>query len=143
MRSGRLMLYGAHTTLGWRIVRSIQFEEGERRVACGAFRRVHDSVTGKLLGYQVVGTAEARGDRDLPSMASPAAISAREMQANAGELGRSRTRGLAEEDRLSRRDQKNGRLLPAEDFVERTVAKIRVFPLIGAARGDILRAWPR
>ena len=143
-RAGReakmVYLYGASSTLGWRIVRRIPPHEGERGVESGRMRHLYDTLTGKLLGYQLISNAERRGDRDLPSMASAASISVREMQANAGELGASRTARLAEDDRVSRRDL-NGHLLPAEDFVERSRAKVAVFPLVGSKRGDIVRAW--
>jgi hypothetical protein len=131
----KLLLYGANTTLGWRILRTIYPREGERGVERGTMREVYDEITGHLLGYQVLGAGELRGDQDLPSLTSTAAISQREMQINAGELGRSHTAGLREQDRIERR-------VP-EDRVERVQRKVFVFPHVGAAKGDILRVWPR
>jgi hypothetical protein len=111
-------------------------------VQAGRFRHVHEEITGKLIGYQIVGTAEQRGDQDIPSQASCASISSREMDANAGLMGRSRTEGRSEDQRV-RRDPHTSHLLPMEDFVERTQAKVRVFAHVGAAKGDILLAWPK
>jgi hypothetical protein len=136
-------IFHTETTLGWRVIRMCNLAKGQQKVACGEWREVHDPNTGELIGFQPVTPAEARGDRDLPSLASCASISMREMQANAGELGRSRTAGMLEEDRVSRRDPRNGTLLPAEDFVERTRAKVRVFAQVGPHKGDILRVWPK
>lgn len=144
-REGRkmFMLYHSETVLGWRVIRMVNLEKGRAKVAAGEWRAIHDEFTGELIGFQPIAGEEQRGDRDMPSQYSPATISAAEMQANAGELGRSRTAGLAELDRIGRRDRLTGHLLPAEDFIERAVAKIRVFPNVGAAKGDILRAWPK
>jgi hypothetical protein len=142
MSNQQLFLYGVNISLGWRIVRTIHRLEGERGVSSGKFREVHEEVTGKLLGYQIIGTVEQRGDQDIPSLASSAAISPREMDANAGLLGRSKTEGRSEDARI-RRDPHTSHLLPMEDFIERAAAKVRVFPRVGAARGDILLAWPK
>jgi hypothetical protein len=133
--TNQLMLYGWNTTLGWRIVRSIHPREGRLGVECGRMREVREQFTNKLLGYQILGASEQRGDVDLPSLSSSASISLREMQLNSGEAGSSRTRGLSEDRRLMRK-------VP-EDAVERAERKIQVFPFVGAAKGDILRAWPK
>lgn len=131
----RLLVYGANTTLGWRVIRTISFEKGERGIEQGKFRRVNDEITGKHLGYQFISSAEQHGDKDLPSLPSAATISQREMQINAGEIGRSRTAGLREQDREL--------LRVPEDRVERVQAKIRVYLQVGPEKGAILLAWPK
>lgn len=146
--NSQLLLYAATTALGWRVMRTIHRREGERGVERGTMREVHDSITGKLLGYQVLSVAELAGDRDLPSLASSASITSREMRLNAGEMGASRTAGLPEAKRLERaekRDEETGKPLhlPPEDEIERARCKVLVFPRIGSAVGDILRVWPR
>lgn len=143
-----VLLFGANTTLGWRVSRRISRLEGERGVERGAFREVLDETSGALIGYQMIAEAEMAGDRDLPSLQSAASISDREMRMNAGELGPSRTAGLPEAKRLERaerRDEQTGQHLhlAPEDEIERAQMKVRVFPKLGAARGDILRVWPR
>ena len=69
-------------------------------------------------------------------MPSTAGIADWEMELN---LARSRTRGLRELDRMKRIADGEA----PEDEVERVQAKVRVYAVVGAARGDILRAWPR
>lgn len=135
----KLLLYGANTTLGWRILRTIYPREGERGVERGTMRMVYDEINGHLLGYQVLGASEQRGDQDLPSMPSAASISFNEMQINAGtafEKGKSQTAGLPEHRRAERH-------IP-EDRVERVQQKVRMFERrIGPAKGDVLRVWPK
>ena len=135
-RTGKMLLFGATTTLGWRVVRMVSFAEGEKRAGRGSVRRVYDEVTNEHIGYQLVSSHEQRGDRDLRSQPSTASISMREMQLNAE---RSRTVGLTEERRMER----VALGLAPEDLVERVQCKVRVFPHIGAAKRDILRVWPR
>lgn len=138
-QNSKLLLYGANTTLGWRILRTIYPREGERGVERGTMREVHDSITGHLLGYQVLGANEQRGDQDLASQPSTAAISRSEMEINAFarfEDGKSHTAGLSEDRRAARR-------VP-EDRVERVQQKVLMFERrIGPAKGDVLRVWPR
>jgi hypothetical protein len=134
-QSGKYLLYGANTTLGWRVVRTISFEEGERREAAGSLRRVNDSISGNHIGYQIVPTSERRGDRDLPSLSSTASISQREMEINAGEGGHSRTAGMTEERRLEQR-------VP-EDRIERVQAKVAVYAYVTGKSGSILEVWPK
>jgi hypothetical protein len=123
MRSRKtLMLYGANTTLGWRVVRMISPEEGERREATGSYRRVYDGMTNALLGFQIVGVEIQRGDEDLPTRRSSHSISSGENRTNAGLDGKSHTFGLAEDLRLERK-------VP-EDHVERVQEKVRVYPLL-------------
>ena len=119
---------------GFRIVRRVLMPEGEMQVQMEALDREHDPTSGDFIGFRIAGAA-AGVDSKIASRPTSVAITPREMLLN---LERSRTRGLREPDRLAR--LLSGR--PAEDDVERAQAKIRVWPLVGAARGDILRAWP-
>jgi hypothetical protein len=137
-QNSKLLLYGANTTLGWRILRTIYPREGERGVERGTMREVYDQINGHLIGYQVLGASQQRGDQDLPSTPSAASISFSEMQINAGtafEKGKSHTAGLPEHRRTERH-------IP-EDRIERVQRKVSVFARVGAAKGDILRAWPK
>lgn len=138
-------LFRAQTTLGWSVARNISDADGRRGVASGSMREVFDEITHLCIGYQMLAVSEQRGDQDLPSVTSTASISRFEMEVNAGLLGRSRTAGLTEAQRLERaaqRDERSGEYLTPEDVVERVQAKVLIFPHIGAERGDILRVLP-
>ncbi len=90
--------------------------------------------TGNHVGYQVL--ANLTKDEDLPSGASSSSITASECELN---CGKSRTVGLPEDKRISRRTRM-GRALPPEDAVERAQAKVRMWPhsasRIDNGRGD-------
>jgi hypothetical protein len=120
---------------GFRVIQRISREEAELRVRMEALRPEFDQLNGDLLGFRVAGLDKAV-DQDLPTRFTGAAISFREMELN---VARSRTRGLRELDRMQR--IKDGKA--PEDEAERAQAKVRVFPFVGAARGDILRVWPQ
>jgi hypothetical protein len=142
----RLLLYFPNTTLGWRVIRTIERREGQRGVERGAFRELIDDNTGNLIGFQLISSSEQRGDLDFPSLPSSAAISTREMRVNAGLCGRSRTAGLTEEQRLelaAARDPETGEYRTPEDEIERIQRKVEFYPFVGATQGDILRVWPR
>jgi hypothetical protein len=132
----KLYLFRAKSVSLEDVIRKITLTEGEKQEASGSVRRVFDSATRELRGFQLVSAEAARMDQDLRSIKTTASISSREMQLN---MEYSRTFGLAEE----RREERIANGLPPEDEAERTQAKIRVYPFIGAARGDILRVWPR
>jgi hypothetical protein len=131
----RMPVFPADVSRGWRVVRRASVAQCEQQADRGLWARIHDEVTGQLIGYQMLDVYGQRGDFDLESMRTQASISLRELEANAGLLGRSKTRGLSEDRRLAR-------AVP-EDAIERAQAKVRVWPLVGAACGDILRVWPR
>ncbi|MBS1803532.1 MAG: hypothetical protein JST28_09195 [Acidobacteria bacterium] len=129
---GRFKVYGAYTTLGWRVVRSCGLEEGRKMVSLGDWEEVQDYDGG--VAFQLRSPDRAvKGDYDILSMHAPASISMQEMQVNAGCMGRSRTFGMSEDRRLERRDP--------EDAIERTIAKVKVWPHVGPRKGDINRAW--
>ncbi len=133
-RSGRLVkVFPADG--GYRIVRRISREEAELQVRMEILRPEFDRLSGDLLGYRVPG-CDTRVDQDLRPLRTSAAISVQEMERFV--CGMSRTFGLREADRMAR--VRDGEL--PEDEVERTRAKVRVYPYVGAARGDILRMWP-
>lgn len=151
---------------GFRVLRQTSRERAELQESLGLIRREYDSRSGSLLGFRVVGVELHRIDSDLKSMPSSSSISgpkpsvyrgptvsdadcdedmcagrgarlSGEIEMNA--LGKSRTWGRSELDRLIR--QRNG--LAPEDKIERVKAKVRVYALVGPAKGDILRVWPR
>ena len=103
------------------------------------WRREYDKTTGAMIGFRMVGAETNKVDSDLPHSFTSVAISKTEMEVNAAGTRSSHTFRLTEPDRLAR--IKNG--LPPEDAAERTIAKVRVYNQVGAARGDILRVWPR
>lgn len=132
----KYFLYPAETSLGWRVVRMVSLEQGLRKEADGCWRRVLDETTRNLIGFQLIAIRSERGDRDLPTMRSSAAISKSDMELN---VARSRTAGMDEEHRLER--EAAGRL--PEDRVERVQCKVIVYPYVNGKRGDILRVWPK
>lgn len=128
----RFMLY-AESGGQCRVVRMLTREDGELMVLGGKARRRYDDYSGELIGYTLgLAGRNERGDYDVRSLASSASISAREMDEN---LMPSRTRGMSEDRRMLEKQP--------EDRVERVQAKVRVYAIVGAAPGDILRAWPR
>jgi hypothetical protein len=110
-------------TAGWRVIQRVSYAYGEHRAKLGEFRRLCDGF-GRMIGYQAV---EARHDATANSDPSSAALGVREMQANAGLLGRSRTAGLREMDRVGRHHPVSGRVLPEEDFIERTQELVKAY----------------
>jgi len=121
---------------GRKIVRRTSRADAEIREALGLWRREYDTMTGELLGFRIVGAETNKVDSDLRSIQTSASISEGEMQMN---VHCSHTYGLRERDRLE--------LIKAgefpEDEVERVRAKVRVYPHVGSAKGDILVAWPK
>lgn len=136
MKARPYNLYGVEKVPGVRIIRKVSLAEGLKHEARGAWRRKYDPITGTLIGFELLSTAEQRGDRDLRSLPSSATISRREMELN---VERSRTAGLNEERRLERAANHG---LP-EDQVERVQCKVKIYSYIKSKRGDILRVWPR
>lgn len=131
-----LYLYHTDTALGWRRLHVVHSRQGEKKVARGVWRKVVDEA-GNHIGYQPVAPAAARVDMDVRSQPSSAAISLREMKVNAEAT--SRTDGLPEQ----RRNERIAAGKAPEDLAERVRRKVQVYASVGAARGDILRAWPR
>ena len=123
------------------IIRRVRMEEAEKMEALGVWERRYDQYSGELIGFRMV--ASFIDDRKvMHSKPTPAAICASEMEVNAFTKfrdGRSRTARLSELDKLKRIHDG----LPPEDHIERTYRKVLVFPYVGAAKGDILRAWPK
>jgi hypothetical protein len=117
-----LQLFASNNTLGYRVVRMISPEEGERRAATGAYKPIYHDLTNALLGYQLAKFETTRGDQEMQSQASTASISCAEMRTNAGLEGKSHTAGLPEDLRLERK-------VP-EDHVERVQEKVRVYPFV-------------
>lgn len=120
---------------GWRLIRRVRLDHGRRQCARGLWREIFSESTCELVGFQMLSTEALKGDESMRSVHAPASIVKNEMEANAGLRGRSQTAYLCEDYRLERSRP--------EDFIERTQAKVFVWPNVGAERGDILRAWPR
>lgn len=123
-RSSAFLVFGNCTTLGWSVTRRISFEEGERRVLTGLWRRVNDD-SGQHVGYQPLLL-------QLPPLvvgdASPAALREAETRANAGLMGRSRTARMSDRERRERVHPKSGRILPEMDFVEHAQELVKCYP---------------
>jgi hypothetical protein len=124
---------------GYRVVSRTGLKDAQLYEALGVWRREYDKTTGQMLGFRMIGQETDKVDSDLQHMGTPVAISTTQMEVNAMGTRASHTFRLTEPDRLAR--IKNG--LPPEDAAERTLAKVRVYNEIGAAKGDILRVWPR
>jgi hypothetical protein len=128
-----------HAEGGFRVMTRVSLMHAELCERMGAWRREYDTGTGDLLGFRVIGPEARKGDVEIRSVQTTATISKAEIEMNIGMAGRSKTYGLCEMDRLER--LKAGEL--PEDRIERTIAKVRVWPMVGAAKGDVVRAWPR
>lgn len=105
------------------------------------WRREYDTSSGFQIGFRVVGYEVKRVDMDLRSSEVPVTLTREQIEAVSGCMGRSRTFGLRED--LRAQLVRDGEIDSPEDFIERTGAKFRVYPHVGAAKGDILRAWPK
>lgn len=132
----RYCLFPAYSTDHWRVICKVSLAQAVAHEARGAWKRVFDPVSAELIGFQLVAPDEKRVDADVRSIHTTAAISCAEMERNT-EL--SRTAGLPETYRLERMAQHRA----PEDAVERVQAKVRVYAVLGAAKGDILRVWPK
>jgi hypothetical protein len=121
---------------GRRVIDRATIQQAEAYELAGIWRREYDTMTGKLVAFRLEGVDGWKMDGDLKTVRSSSTISHGEMELN---LLRSRTFMLSEEQRLQL--IKDGRA--PEDVIERAKAKIRVYVRVGAAKGDILRAWPR
>lgn len=121
---------------GYAVIRRVSLQQAEAMEAREVCRRDYDRSTGELLGFRVIGIEHRKMDSELRSTPTTPEISVGEMEMN---VLRSRTYRLNEEMRLKL--IKDGEM--PEDAIERAQAKIRVYPLVGAAKGDILRVWAR
>ena len=134
--AGLYLLWGADTSRGWRVVGRVSYADAVRKVEQGKWKERYCDVSCELMGFQVISRAMSRGDRDIRASDNhSAAICAKEMNAYVGCRGDSRTGRMSEDERAGERTP--------EDFIERTERKVFVFPLVGPAVGDIVRAWPR
>ena len=108
----------------------------------GTAERVYDSIYGHI-GFRLV-QPQPKTDNALPTIETATVITEDESLTNAGahfRHGRSRTKGMREDLRLSRVHSRSGKMLPAEDFVERATEKIRLWPVIGDTKAT--RVSPR
>jgi hypothetical protein len=141
-RKQGMMLFSPESAGACRVIRRVGMEESLEKEALGLWERVYDQHSGELMGFRLKDRRE--DDSELKSQPTPAGIAPCEMELNAfAQAGfrdaRSHTMRLSEVDRMSR--EKSGRA--PEDKAERTMAKVFVWPNVGPAKGDILRAWPK
>jgi hypothetical protein len=126
--AARYDLYPPTTTLGWRVVRKVTAAEVDDALIRGLWREVYDE-RGNFAGYQI--KPNFKSDDDLPPGWSLCSISVNQMDLNAGTVfrnGKSRTAGLPEDERVTRRDRETNHALPPEDAVELAVEKVRLWP---------------
>jgi hypothetical protein len=124
-RNTETILFQSPTSLdedGIRVTHRTSFAKGEALVAAGKAER---RMEGGLQCYQLLPPQPCPTQ---PLRFSPAALGAAEIMANAGLMGASRTACLSAEQRLTRVHPKSGRLLPEEDFVERTQKLVKAYP---------------
>lgn len=131
----KLHLFPADSVSQERIIRNVSFDQGSRKEAAGAWKRVHDTLTGELRGFQLISPEASRMDIDLPPISTSATILDWEMELN---LLRSQTAGLPEK----LRDERIANHELPEDEIERVQRKVWAYPRVGPGRGDILRVWP-
>lgn len=94
-------------------------------LARGAWRDVYDDL-GNHIGYQMIAAAEIlRSSSDPLPNSSASSITVGELKLNAGLGGKSRTAGMSENMRITRRDLKTGASLPPEDAIEKAQTKVR------------------
>ena len=144
-RGAGLFLYVEDAVLGLRRMRPILFEDGERAVERRQFDHVRDD-NHKLIGYvSCDGRKRPQPEPKSSNRTDPAAITANESRAYAGLMGKSRTVGLCEDQRKARVHSNTGRVMPAEDFVERAQNKVNSFAASANFRtGDrAVRVYPR
>lgn len=127
MMVNRFNLFAPYEELGdWLRVRSVSFAEGERMCRYGEWSRVYYA-NGEHAGYEMCQRAEWNA---CVTGESPRGLSESEVTLYAGRAfrhGQSRTSGLTEKQRLTRRDERTGLPLPPEDVVERLEAKVQYF----------------
>lgn len=120
--NGRMPVYAEECVLGWRLIRRISFERGERMVDAGVAERCFDD-SGRHVAFRVIN----RGRERSASPNSPTAITMRECEIYAGRCfprGQSRTARMSEVQRLTRINPRDGRRLPPEDAIECVTAKV-------------------
>ena len=126
--AARYDLYPPTTTLGWRVIRNVTAAEVDDALKRGLWREVYNE-HGNFAGYQI--KPNFKSDDDLPSGWSLCSISVNETELYVGTLfrhGKSRTAGLPEDKRVTRKDKETGHALPPEDYIERAVEKVRQWP---------------
>lgn len=124
-------LYSADTSLGWRVIKKVSSAVGEQQVVQGKWREVYDAYDCHI-GYQIL--AVLWQNKEQSSRPTSCVIVQREMLLIAGRAfkkGRSKTAGMTEEQRITRRDLRSkvgtGRALPPEDAVEKAQEKLKQY----------------
>ena len=121
--AGELPLYPADASRGWRVIRMSSFAAASDKLARGEWKVMNDE-QGNPWYFQICTTFKT--DQDLPSGASASSLTPRESMMSAGLYGRSRTVGMSEDERISRRNLA-GHPLPPEDAIERAIEKVKEF----------------
>jgi hypothetical protein len=127
-------LYGCDEQSRLQRIRRIKTIEGENNVASGIWGKVHNP-QGEFIGYYIFQTVtDSSSPGRKPSSTS---ITIRESEMNAfAAIGwvRSRTMGMPESKKLIRGQYHSpqtgellGKLLPAEDAIEKAIEKVREF----------------
>ena len=121
----------------------VSASKGEDMVALGIWREVYDEQNNHI-GFQIMPGRQS--EQVKLSMQSSSGLVARDIVLNAGAVfkgGKSRTAGMAEDQRVNRIHRQTGKVLPPEDAVEQVQAKVRVWPDLTDEKQDILRVWPK
>jgi hypothetical protein len=139
MMRRRARSYAVYAAEGRKVIDRTTLEHAEWMEKRGIWRRVYNTMTGELEAFRIDGADTQRVDQDQRHIETTPTFSETEMERVAGCHGKSRTMRMREADR---QDRAKHHELP-EDEIERTIAKLRVYPLVGAAQGDILKAWPK
>jgi len=120
----KVYVYPADTSLGWRVVRYVSIAFGMLRVKRGEWR-IEPERNGHLGGFQIL--ENGLGDFEVESKRGSTTINAHEVQLVAGLFGQSRTVGLSEDERISRR-ARDGRALEPDDDIEKACGKYHQWP---------------
>jgi hypothetical protein len=139
LASKEFLVYTGDEHSGWRIVRTTGFVKGERLVDEGRFERLYDALNGEHIAYRISSDPNLNQTRE--SRFSSPALTRRDVEANAGLYGKSKTAGMSEEMRLVRSCPRTGKRLATEDFIERAIARVKAHGE-SPAYGDVIRRAP-
>jgi hypothetical protein len=134
----RVKSYPVFAAQGRRVIDRTTLERADFMERREIWRRVYNTKTGELEAFRIDGADTEKFDQDLPHIETTPTFDETAIERVAGCRGKSRTFGRREFDRLQL--IKDGEL--PEDEIERTIAKFRVYPYVGSAKGSILGAWP-
>jgi hypothetical protein len=119
-------LFGVAGPLGATVLRMVTWEAGERLLADGEAKRLHDPQTGRCLGFQRMKTEIVKTRKTGESLTSECALTRWEIELVAGQAfrdGKSRTLVMSE----TRRRTLLARGIVACDAVEEALVKLQAF----------------